>query len=149
MIVLMREALIIVGMLKGPILAKFERYGDDERFYYPVPRILIAAGVFALGIGVWIYPYVRLPLMPAGPGILLFFAAYFAHQHIDFARRHPEIFQSFPRWHRELREYTTRAERRRIAYMWLDLPLKTRLLYNSSDRAFLHWADMIVLATVS
>ena len=37
-------------------------------------------------------------------------------------RAHPQIFLAFPRWYAELRERTTREERRRIAYMWLCLP---------------------------
>ena len=54
---------------------------------------------------------------------------------------------AWPRWIHELREYTTRDERRRIAYNWLRLPLRTRLHYNSDDRAFMLWADLLVLST--
>jgi hypothetical protein len=47
----------------------------------------------------------------------------------------------------ELVGRTTRAERRRLAYMWLRLPAKLRLIYNSNDRAFMEWADMVILST--
>jgi len=54
----------------------------------------------------------------------------------------------FPRWYHELRERTTRYERRRIGYMWLHLPLRARLTYNSSDSLFLLWADFVIMGTI-
>ncbi len=63
--------------------------------------------------------------------------------------QYPDIFLSLPHWYVELRERTTREERRRIAYMWLCLPRSTRLHYNGSDRNFQIWADQVILATIS
>lgn len=150
MIYLVREALIISGYLKDPILRRFEKYGDDERVYYPIPGILIAAGFFVLGISQWAEPYLRNVLcMPFGPALLLFTAAFFAERQRERIYQNPGFLTRFPRWQYVLREYTTREERRRIAFHWLELPFRTRLLLNSSDRAFLNWADLIVLTTVN
>jgi hypothetical protein len=100
-------------------------------------------------LGHWVAPILKLWLLPAGPGLILLALAYFVYYRRDFARRHPEIFLLLPRWCAQLREYTTREERRRIAYYWLNLPLRTQVQFNSNDRAFLIWADMIVMATVT
>lgn len=146
---LIRQVLIFAGMLKGPLLSLFELYGDDEPFYYPFPGILIALAAFLLAFGFLVEPIISAPFLPAGPGLLMLTAAYFAYRYRDVALRHPHIFQAYPRWLFRLRDYTSREERRRIAYRWLTLPWRTRLYYNSSDSAFLLWADLIVLATIA
>jgi hypothetical protein len=146
---LIREGMILTGLLKGPILHMYEKYGDDEPFYYPLPRIFASASVLTLGLGFWLSPYFPGLFLPAGPALLMLVAMGIAINYTDVARRHPHLFQVLPRWSHDLREYTSREERRRIAYMWLDLPLRTKVLFNSSDRAFLHWADFIVLSTVA
>ena len=45
--------------------------------------------------------------------------------------QHPSVFLRFPSWYREIVDHTTREERRKLSYMWLSLPLRTRLLYNA------------------
>lgn len=147
LIYLMREALVLAGWLKGPILRLFEKYGDEEPFYYPLPGMLIALSVFVLALGVWVAPFVRAFYLPAGPALLIFLLGVVAWDRREAARSYPQIFMAWPRWIHELREYTTRDERRRIAYNWLRLPLRTRLHYNSDDRAFMLWADLLVLST--
>lgn len=146
---LIRQVLIVSGLLKGPLLHLFEQYGDDEPVYYPLPGVFASLGVFLLAFGFLVYPIVPAPFLPAGPAVLAFAAAYAAHYYRDVAYRYPEISQAYPRWLHRLREYTTREERRRIAYRWLTLSWRTRLLYNSSDKAFLLWADLVVMATVT
>jgi hypothetical protein len=56
---------------------------------------------------------------------------------------------TFPGWHGRFMETTSRWERRRIAYMWLRLPLRTRLLYNANDRLFFVWAEQVIVSTVN
>jgi hypothetical protein len=146
---LVRQVLIVSGLLKGPLLRRFEQYGDDEPVYYPLPGILISLGAFLLAFGFLVYSIIPAPFLPGGPAVLAFAAAYAAWHYRDAAYRHPEISQAYPRWLAHLREYTTREERRRIAYRWLTLSWRTRLFYNSSDKAFLLWADLVVLATVA
>lgn len=146
---LIQQVFIIVGWLKGPLLHKFEQYGDDEPVYYPLPGVLAALGVFLLAFGFLVYPILPAPFLPAGPGVLMMAAAYASWHYREVAFRHPDLLQTYPRWLHTLREYTTREERRRLAYRWLTLSWRTRLLYNSSDKAFLLWADLVVMATVS
>jgi hypothetical protein len=144
---LMWHTLVLIGMLKGPILRKYEKYGDDEPFYYPLPGMFIAAAVLSVVGGHVIAPVTRIWCLPFGPGVILAGVGWLVWDRKFIAQKHPEIFQAYPRWCRELREYTSRLERRRIAYMWLRLPFRTRLVLNSNDRAFLLWADMVVVAT--
>lgn len=147
-IYLMWHTLIIIGLVKDPILWGFQKYGDDEPFYYPFPGMLAASGILMVPLGYITRSFVNIWCLPFGPAAIFFVAAWYVWNQHDFARSHPEIFLSFPRWCKILREYTDREERRRIAYMWLRLPLRTRLLLNSNDRAFLNWADMVIMATM-
>ncbi len=146
---LIRQVLIVAGLLKGPLLRQFEQYGDDEPVYYPLPGIFISFAVFLLAFGFLVAPILSAPFLPAGPGILMLAVAYAAQHYRDRVLRYPQVAQAYPRWLHRLREYTSREERRRIAYRWLTLSWRTRLLYNSSDSAFLIWADLVVLATVN
>jgi hypothetical protein len=141
-----RITLILAGFWKDPILRGFEHYGDDERLYNPLPGLLLWSGVLLLGAGIWADPLVEnIPTWL--PGLLLINFAYSAHRYRALWERFPFLL-ALPRWSAQLREYTDREERRRIAYNWLDLSWRTRLLFNGSDRAFLQWADLIVMATV-
>lgn len=146
---IVRHVLIFAGFLKAPLLKQFERYGDDEPFYYPIPGILTALAGFVLAFGNLVAPIISAPFLSNGPALLVLVAAYLTWRYRDVAQRHPSILQAYPRWLVRLRDYTTREERRRIAYRWLLLPWRTRLLYNSSDSAFLLWADFVVLATIA
>jgi hypothetical protein len=74
--------------------------------------------------------------------------AYFSYRYPHLTGQKHGLFLNHPRWLFELGERTSRLERRRIAYMWLRLPLRLRLIYNSNDRAFLEWADMVILSTL-
>lgn len=144
---IIRQVLIFAGFLKGPLLRQFEQYGGAEPFFYPWPGMLIALAVFLFAFGGLVRPIISSSFFANVPGILTLVVAYFVWRFRDVAERHPHIFNAYPRWLLRLREYTTREERRRIAYRWLMLPWRTRLYYNSSDAAFLLWADFIVLST--
>jgi hypothetical protein len=144
---LTRTLFIIIGWHKGPVLKQFEKYGDDENFYYWLPSFIGWLGVFIVSGNFWVeavwgvaYPFTFF-------GGLLIVMAYAVYRYPSFLGHPPALLLTHPRWLHELRGRTTRLERRRIAYMWLHLPLKLRLIYNSNDRAFLHWADMIIIST--
>lgn len=144
---LLREVLIMVGFLKGPLLHFFERYGDDEPLYYPWPRLLAGTA----GLSVFLFSYVSYYqphwFLPVGPALVMLIIAYVLSQRQTFATDHADVLLPLPRWYVRLREDTSRLERRRIAYMWLRLSPRTRLLLNSSDNAFFQWADLIIAGT--
>ena len=142
-----RIGLILVGALKSPILQTFEKYGDQEPVYYPLPSILFWAGVFVASGAVMISNVTGLTVQAAAIALLMFGASYVAYMNPNFARQHPQIFMSFPRWYYDLRDRTSRYERRRLAYMWLWLPRRLRLVYNGSDHAFNQWADLVILSS--
>jgi hypothetical protein len=151
---LFRTTLILAGLLKGPILKSFEKYGDEENLYFPAVHFVWWLPVFLASFGLWLFdskipaalrsPYI--PYCAVMIGAYLMYASY--RPLMNFAERHGDWFAAYPRWYNELRERTTRAERRRIAYMWLYLPWRARLLYNSNNVAFLVWLDLVLLATV-
>jgi hypothetical protein len=145
---LMRTALIMTGILKGPILHTFEKYGDMETVYYPLPSLLFWGGIFVITCGFWLAAPLRSWAVLVMPGILLIAGAYYAYTHPELAQQHPQIFMSYPSWYFELRERTTRYERRRIAYMWLGLPYRMRMAFNGNDHAFNQWADLVIIATI-
>jgi hypothetical protein len=143
-----RSVLILIGVYKDPILRQFEKYGDDESIYYPIPFLLLAMSIFAFTLAELVSRNIRSGFLLWLPGILLLVGAVLLYERRDIAERYPQIFLAFPRWYHQLREDTNRLERRRIAYMWLRLPWRTQLIYNSNSTAFLVWADLIVMGTV-
>jgi hypothetical protein len=145
---LLRIGLILVGLLKGPILQTFEKYGDAETIYYPLPSLLMWSGIFLLSITAVLTDTLGVVLPTSIIGIGLLVGAYLAFNSPDIARQYPRLFMSYPRWYFELRDRTSRYERRRLAYMWLWLPYRLRMIYNGSDRAFNQWADLVILATM-
>jgi hypothetical protein len=146
---LARTVLIIVGWYKAPVLRQFEKYGDEESVYYSLPAFLGWSGVLIITGNLWVsmvwgvvYPFIF-------AGGLLVATAYLAYRFPDYLGQHPGMFITHPRWLHDLHRRTTREERRRIAYMWLRLPARQRLVYSSDDRAFSYWVDMIIISTIS
>ena len=45
---LVRVVLVIAGWYKSPVLHSFEKYGDEENLYYPLPNLLICVGAFCI-----------------------------------------------------------------------------------------------------
>ncbi len=149
LVFLIRTVLIITGLIKGPVLRTFEKYGDEEIIYHPTPSLLMWTGVLLLTISPVMSAALTTTLFSlAWPGLLMIGGAYFLHNHPEVARQYPDIFMIYPRWYHELRSRTSRYERRRIAYKWLWLPARLRLAYNGNDRAFSQWADLIIMATM-
>ncbi len=141
--------LVAMGLFKDPVLRQFERYYDGDDAFHLLPATLLGLGLVAI-FGGWLFSATVAPQYPPlFLGLLLIFAAYFAFNHRRWMSQYPQVFMAFPRWYAELRERTTREERRRIAYMWLCLPPRMRMHLNGSDRHFLVWADQVILATVT
>jgi hypothetical protein len=143
-----RMGLILVGLLKDPVLRASERYADEDDLYYPLPALLFWFGIFLFAGGLLLAAVTRVRYPMYVVGLFFMVLAYGAYTHPNLAMKYPKLLLSYPRWYSDLRERTTREERRRIAYMWLWLPRRVRLFYNSHDPAFNLWADMIILSTV-
>lgn len=141
--------LIAAGLYKDPILRHFERYAEFDDSFHLLPPLLLGMGLFAIFGGILFTATVAPRYPPLLLGILFLVLAYLARERHERLNAHPELFLAFPRWYAELRERTTREERRRIAYMWLSLPRSMRLHLSGSDRHFLVWADLVILATVT
>lgn len=140
-----RTLLILMGLFKDPILRQFERYGDEEPIYYPFPRLLLSLSICAFVLALLLSRGFLINWWVWLPGLLLLAGAVLLHEYAHVAQRYPQVFQAFPRWYYRLCSETNRVERRRLAYMWLHLPWRTRLIYNSSDHAFFLWADLVIV----
>ncbi|MCQ3932436.1 MAG: hypothetical protein DPW16_18460 [Chloroflexi bacterium] len=144
-IFLSRSILITLGLLKGPVLRAFERYGDEEGDYNSLLYLLFWMGMFSVMSGLWLARLSRNVFFPMEfIGVVLLIGSSFAYRKPHIVER---IFH-YPVWYYELKERTSRSERRRIAYMWLHISRKGKLIYNSSDFAFNQWADLIIVSTI-
>lgn len=144
-----RLMLIILGVYKNPVLKSLRKYGDHEDIYRPLPELLFWLGLLVIFADFWLRRVGQFPISFLPIGGLFWVGAYLSLRWIQEHQPPPNVLLASPRWLCELADYTTRLERRRVAYMWLRLHWRTQLDYNSNDRAFLHWADMIVLATLA
>lgn len=147
-ILLIRATLILLGYWKDPILRTFSQYGPREKLYMPAQQILMWGAVLSFCTGLWAYQYPSLSATLTTLGILLGLVVMLGYAYREQAEQIHLLLLRYPVWYHELRGRTTRYERRRIGYMWLSLPLRTRLSYNSSDTMFLVWADFIIMGTI-
>lgn len=142
-----RSVLLITGLLKGPILHRFEKYGDRENFLPFLTPLLAWLGLFVILSNFLLLVQWQVELNVGQMGLAFIIIALLAYRWPHwFSDRYGLLF-NHPRWLAEITGRTTRAERRRLAYMWLRLPFKLRVIYNSSDRAFMEWADMVILSS--
>jgi hypothetical protein len=142
---LSHSVLVVLGILKGPVLHTFEKYGDEEHFYDSLTRLALGLGVFSLASGLGLgrsFPRAFFPLETMGITFLV--ATVICYRASPTTRK----YFRYPIWYFELLERTSRSERRRIAFMWLNLSRKGKLILNSSDHAFNQWADLIIVSTV-
>jgi hypothetical protein len=145
---LIRYFLVFAGMHKGPVLATFEVYGEEPRFY-PLPWMLFWIAVMVISIGYVLDQWLVIDFLATTVlGVLILFLAWTSANYSDVVQHYSHRLPVLPLWYARLQENTSRNERRRLAYMWLRLPLRTRLLYNASDHAFFLWADLVIAATV-
>lgn len=145
---LTREGLILSGLLKDPILRTFEKYGDTEHVYNPLPSILLWTGLMLISLAPLTVQVLPSMVTLIAPGMALVTLALWTYRSPRLALDYPHLLLRFPHWYADLRERTSRYERRRIAYLWLALPWRLRLLYNGSDHAFSLWADLVIMATM-
>jgi hypothetical protein len=143
-----RSILIILGYYKDPILRSFEQYGPAEYIPMPLFTLIIWAGAFVLSFSVWSYATFKINVPMVGLGFFLVIAGCLGfYLYSTISKWYFRLFP-YPSWHRELLGRTTRYERRRIAYMWMHLPFRLRLTYNSSDSSFFLWADFVIMGTI-
>jgi hypothetical protein len=136
-----RAFLMVLGFYKDPILASFEHFGE-ERVYSPLYR-LIAWSIALLYLSLFLY--VQAGVLVVGSAILLIPLISLRESLRRVLYGNSRLYHAFPIWYRHLIERTTRTERRRIAYLWLRLPPRTRMHYNISQPAFHHWLDMVLV----
>ena len=142
MALFLRACLVTLGFYKEPILTAFQQYGDEVGFS-PLFESLAWGGVLAYLLFVVLVPSSFLVLI----GVFCFVMFVMLYWRIrDSVLRHPQVFLRFPNWYREIVDHTTREERRKLAYMWLALPLRTRLLYNAQHEEFRKWVELVVLS---
>jgi len=147
-IFLVRSTLILLGYLKDPILRTFSEYGPREKMYMPGQGLLAWGGALSFCAGLLAASYSKLSVTLTTLAILMELTVAIGYTYAEQAENiHLKILR-YPRWYHDLRERTTRYERRRIGYMWLHLPLRARLAYNSSDTAFMLWADFVIMGTI-
>lgn len=137
-----RAVLVTFGYYKEPVLSAFQQYGEEVGFS-PLLDMFVWGIVVAYLIFVVIVPSSLLILFGV-VSIILFVAGYW--QVKENIMNHPEIFLQYPRWYRDIVDHTSREERRKISYMWLGLPFRTRLLYNAREDAFRKWVELVVIS---
>jgi len=141
LVLMLRSWLIVLGLYKEPILNTFEVYGD-ERIYSPMFRLVLWTVVFVWFSLILLAGFDAVGLLTL---ILLLPLTSVYQRIVPLIRNNPGLFMRFPAWYYWLIEHTTREERRRIAYLWLRLPLRTRLLYNARDEYFRQWVDLVLM----
>ncbi|MDZ4764718.1 MAG: hypothetical protein SGI73_09205 [Chloroflexota bacterium] len=144
---LIRLGLILAGLLKSPVLRRFERYTAFDDAFYPLPMLLATSGLFVLCFGVLLREIAGTDYPAHMPGFVLLALALVASRSFKVAKRYPGVFLAFPRWYGDLRDRTTRTERRRIAYLWLMLPRRARSYYEWQTWAFNQWVDLVIVST--
>ncbi|MCU0512836.1 MAG: hypothetical protein MUE40_09725 [Anaerolineae bacterium] len=141
---LLRAVLIVAGLYKDPVLHSFETYASDG-LYSPLLTLLLWLSLTLL---VFLAAF-----MEAASFILLLAAGsvpvIWVYQRLeDYVGRYRSLLTRYPGWYHHLLRTTSREEQRRLAYLWLRLPLRTRMLYNTHDALFHRWIDLVLLSIV-
>lgn len=140
-----RSMLVLLGAYKDPLLANFEKYGE-EHFFSPLITLIFWAGIFIYLSLYWYFP----PATVFGLGLFIIIPLGSLYGIIiRGVKKYKEFFSQHPRWFYELLQMTDREERRRIAYMWLFLPASTRMLYNANNHLFRQWVEQVVLTVAA
>lgn len=147
--VTVRLILLVLGRRKGPLLQKLERYGELEPFYplwELVYWILLLCSTSVMALTMYPRDSVRWQHLLLLGLILLLVALEYNRpaRFVALLQRLPML----PLWYARLLRIASRAERRRVAYMWLHLPLRVRAAYDASDALFFNWADLVVMSAV-
>lgn len=140
----LRSVLIMSGLYKAPILRSLEPYGSD-RHYSPLFGLVLWSFALVLML-VWLLLGFQVLLALF---FLLIIPVGLAFQYLEsWIERYPRLFLTFPGWYWNLIVSTSRDEQRRLAYMWLRLPLRTQWMYNTHDVLFFQWTDLVLLSMV-
>ncbi|MCC6615479.1 MAG: hypothetical protein IT320_18545 [Anaerolineae bacterium] len=145
---LIRAALVISGRLKGPLLHIFEAYTDKPQEYNALRDLALWATILIIGVLVYLSDLMTLPIGSFLPLVIALVVVALAQEQAPFIRRHLPFLMPQPHWYADLSSRTTLMERRRIAYMWLRLPRRTRILFNHHDGAFRIWVDLVIMGTL-
>ena len=141
-IMFLRACLVSLGYYKEPILAAFQQYGEEVGFS-PLFEAIVWGCFLAYLIFILLVPSSILILL----GVMSFVTFVMLYWRIkDSVMQYPDFFLRFPNWYREIVRHTSREERRKLSYMWLGLPLRTRLLYNAQHNEFRKWVELVVLS---
>jgi hypothetical protein len=140
----LRSVLIVSGVYKAPLLRSLEPYGTDHHYS---PMVGLALWSLVL-VSMMIWLLIGFQVLLA---LFLFLSIPFglAYQYVEgWVDRYPHLFLMFPTWYWNLIVSTSRDEQRRLAYMWLRLPLRTQWMYNTHDVLFFQWTDLVLLSMV-
>ena len=137
-----RAVFVMTGMYKDPVLAKFEHFGEDEPVFSPILNIAVWGSALLYLLLFLYFPSGMLFVLGIMIGVTFASARF---EILEFVRKRQNPTRMFPDWYADLSQRTTREERRRIAYMWLRLPPRTRLIYNTSTPYFMHWVDQVLI----
>lgn len=140
-IMMVRSVFVVSGTYKDPVLASFERYGE-ERIFSPSIALLVWAGCFAY---VSLYWYVSGSVAMVLGVVILVLAGSLHSAISELVHKYKNFLRKYPPWYDEIVQMTDREERRRIAYMWLFLPAKTRMVYNTNNVLFKQWVEQVLL----
>ena len=145
---LIRAVLVISGRLKGPLLRIFEAYTDKPQEFNSLRALALWTIVIIVGILICLSELMALSIAAFIPLILAILIATVAHEQAPFVRHYLPFLMPEPHWYVDLSSRTTLMERRRIAYMWLRLPRRTRILFDHHDVAFRIWVDLVIMGTL-
>ena len=138
----LRASLVTFGYYKEPVLTAFQQYGEEVGFS-PLLDMMLWGIVMTFMLLLAIVPSSMLILFGV---IFMTVLTTFYWRAKENVMDYPAVFLQYPRWYREIVDHTSREERRKISYMWLGLPLRTRLLYNAREDAFRKWVELVVIS---
>jgi hypothetical protein len=142
LVMLLRAFLVVIGIYKDPILHSFEKYGV-ETVYSPLIMLVVwSVACFLVTLFFYLPPSNVLLV-----GILLLIPlAWLRRMYERALDRNSLLFRRLPGWYYDLAQRTNREERRRIAYLWLRLPVQTRMIYNARTEYFRQWVDLVLMS---
>ncbi|MGB1287641.1 MAG: hypothetical protein ACPG7F_13965 [Aggregatilineales bacterium] len=137
----LRAFLVMVGFYKTPLLSSFQHYGEEKVISPVLTFVLWGTAcisfllIFVVNLTSWMF----IILVGGALGSVVY------ERRKVFLRRFSNLFLRYPGWYYRLHSRTSREERRRVAYMWLFLPERTRMVYNTHDGFFNKWVDLVLM----
>ena len=140
-IMTLRAFLVMTGFYKTPLLTSFQAYGE-EKIVSPVITFLFWFCMLAIYLLIFVVNLTGWIILVIIMGAIL---SATWHQKERVFKQFSKVFFRYPAWYYTLYQRTSREERRRLAYMWLFLPLRTRMVYNTHDAFFDSWVDLVLM----